>query len=909
MKRLKAVICVLLPLLFCAVLSFTACDFVSYNKGLSAEEEEYRETLGQTKLQYIEQLENLSSQDKYYDSEMRIYVLCLAEGKNELNECEDLDKLKEIFDKNAEIIKTIKTIEDYEEEEKQRQKELQDAKTEYIEKLNAVSSAENYREAERKTFEFYIEKGTEAINGCTDISLPEKIYLSYKETIESIKTAKQYEIEEAAALEEFRTAQIAEVKNYKVMTDYREAERTELGKLISDYEAKIMAAEVKTEIDKFVRDFKIKVYAIKTDKELYDEELIKLKDELKLNLAGAYKLSDYRENEGIEIQNLIKSFNDSVAKVITKEEALSQYIIIKGKLDSVKTASALDAEDRNALIEELYSKLSKNIYDNFDETERVNYLNELESVYSAMCDRVSLEGIRQVYREFGQELGMTEVLKEDLIAYNDTVFYRDNEKNQVDKIKEKYVAQFTENLDNESAKALLQQAKDEINLIKTNDDLWNDSLSEFRATLKALYGDAILEEPRSLTDANDYSELADIIDYYAFYQLSGTEFVCDTFRVKLNFDHNDAWTELVNVYWYCELIRTAVGITSYFESNSDYLVFQLIPYNFASVTNSSKAVSKLISEVEFDSDKSQMTARGENFDDFAYYKYGRTINVWNSQQLWYALEHEYVPICAPDSPAELVMNRAKEILREIIMEGMSDEEKLFKIYTWLGETGRYDGAFQNCKDNLELSCQLRSYHVEGALLDSLGVCFSYAKTFLLLSRVEGLEVYYVFGSHEMDINNVAEGHGYNYVKLNDNWYICDPVRSFLVSPDWLMASYEYFLLPAITYHVNFFGTKTYVHKNIVELIINDAYVDWSIYQSFKVKNLSVFISDVIELKEKIANLMDGSATCFSIICTENAVDEVTDYIIDYSNDNQYLYHITKLKWADAYISEIFIIHL
>lgn len=940
-KVISTIIFLILSLSFVACFC-AGCDFIQYveksdNSQIISDEVKLLQE------NYVDKLYAVTSEIKYRENEQKIFDYALQDAVNELYECRSETQLKQVYEKHLTAIGKIKTDDEYSAEEEanaisayrvavlgnaeksyDKQKYSQEQIT-YFDTVFSTFSGELFETNDREEmnellqkFYFDVHKEDEILSliNYADISVYEesqKKLLTDKlnkckvdirscideECIDGIKDVYKFEV--------YKRDTVKKLNEYVDLALYRDGQAAQIKLILKEQLNLAEEAETKVEEDNIFREYQIVVYNIPTDEMLYTEELEELKDELNASLGNTYKLSFYREDEGLTVQAELESFQELLETIKKKEDVLSQYLLVKSRLDSVKTAKELDEEDRVNLIEELYVQIQGEIDKNISDADRDTYLAKSELVYSAMYDRVSLDGVRQEYQLFVKEISGATIgyLRNELIEFNSTIFYRENEQNQVEALKEEYLAKFADDIEIDDAKALLQEAKDAIGVIKTNDDLWNDSVEEFRADLKSLYGDAILEEPRSLTEANDYSELAKIIDYYAFYQLSGTEFVCDTFRVKLNFAHNDAWTELFNVYWYCELIRTAAGMETVFECG-DYFVVKLIPYNFASVSNIKSSVKRFESAVEFDSDKSKLTARSADFDDFAYYKYSRTINVWNSQQLWYALEHEYVPICKPDSSAEQVMNRAKEILREIIKEGMSDEEKIFQIYTWFGKTGQYDWKYQQNGQDEELSCQLRSYHIEGALFDSFSVCYGFAKTFLLLSRLEGLDVYYVFGPNSRGIDYNVSVHGHNYIKLNGNWYVCDPVRSFLVSPNFSMPTYEFFMLPAIKYRVNFFETTIYVHKDIDELIKSEAYLDWSKCQSLKIKNISAYINDLNDIKDKAEIIMDGTNLRLSIFCKADIVDDVIDYLIAFNNENQYNYDISKLKWADAAVSEIFI---
>ena len=89
------------------------------------------------------------------------------------------------------------------------------------------------------------------------------------------------------------------------------------------------------------------------------------------------------------------------------------------------------------------------------------------------------------------------------------------------------------------------------------------------------------------------------------------------------------------------------------------------------------------------------------------------------------------------------------------------------------------------------------------------------------------------------------------------------------------------------------------------MILDEAYVDWSIYQSFKVNNANAFVTDVSDLKVKISNFIDGTTACFSLFCDKGNIDSVVDYLISYCQEYNFNYNIVKL--ADNTVAEILVI--
>ena len=134
-----------------------------------------------------------------------------------------------------------------------------------------------------------------------------------------------------------------------------------------------------------------------------------------------------------------------------------------------------------------------------------------------------------------------------------------------------------------------------------------------------------------------------------------------------------------------------------------------------------------------------------------------------------------------------MLTRAKEILREIIKDGMSIEEKIFAIYSWYSDNVYYDYAYEDktyVEDRANFPdsevATLRSFHAEGALLDKLAVCCSYAKSTLILMRLEGIEAYrvilHLYSDNAIDNHGEASYGSHAIIALRGSdgkFYYCD----------------------------------------------------------------------------------------------------------------------------------------
>lgn len=169
------------------------------------------------------------------------------------------------------------------------------------------------------------------------------------------------------------------------------------------------------------------------------------------------------------------------------------------------------------------------------------------------------------------------------------------------------------------------------------------------------------------------------------------------------------------------------------------------------------------------------------------------------------------------------ISKAKEIVSSIITDDMNDYEKEVAINQYLCENGSYnEQIFDYINEDGTIDANAtkdfaNSFTPYGILVENLGVCESYAESFLLLAKEAGLDAIIVTGSLD------GVNHEWNRVKLEDSWYTLDVTNndsltvpngyfnlsdelaenvlkennSFLAdtSPDWLKAednSYEYY---------------------------------------------------------------------------------------------------------------------
>lgn len=168
--------------------------------------------------------------------------------------------------------------------------------------------------------------------------------------------------------------------------------------------------------------------------------------------------------------------------------------------------------------------------------------------------------------------------------------------------------------------------------------------------------------------------------------------------------------------------------------------------------------------------------RADNYNSFNINKVGCTVEVSNSEQLVYALEMGFKPVCKPGSNAETVYNKAQAVLKNICNDQMTNTDKLFAIYTWLVMNAEYDHLAYNKSMNNEITAKDTRYYdswfAEGIFNQGKAVCEGFAKAFLIMSKLENIPCVIVTGNN----------HAWNKVYVNGAWYGVDSTHGNSKAP-------------------------------------------------------------------------------------------------------------------------------
>lgn len=300
--------------------------------------------------------------------------------------------------------------------------------------------------------------------------------------------------------------------------------------------------------------------------------------------------------------------------------------------------------------------------------------------------------------------------------------------------------------------------------------------------------------------------------------------------------------------------------------------------------------------------------RSDDFESFAINtKNNGTANVYNTEELWWALEHNYLPVFPiENSKAEAIYNDAKDVLREIINDGMTDYDKALAIFEYLIDRVSYDyDAFRapSSDDFASNAC----YYLEGVFEYNRAVCDGKSKAFVLLCRIEGIECVRDWGSSLTG----GAGHAWNYVKLAGNWYMVDTTAGDAgtalrnkngTAVNVEIADYDYFACPVNSYKLdNNHSESAYEYSGIWSSLLEgndnnaslaDGYFEYDIYS---VENKDFIIDDDAELNFIVDTMIAASAESeYTLLVTSeldsNDIWRAADKAIDeYSNVTFSLY--------------------
>lgn len=299
------------------------------------------------------------------------------------------------------------------------------------------------------------------------------------------------------------------------------------------------------------------------------------------------------------------------------------------------------------------------------------------------------------------------------------------------------------------------------------------------------------------------------------------------------------------------------------------------------ITSGNEAVQNNNYPSHIDELKGSMT-RDSSYEEFAINTLTKTQIVETSEQLFLAAQAGVKPITVAESSAEDIYIIAKDVLRDIITDDMSDYDKIHAIYDWLIHTVEYDGVMldiytdpyheYNDKDSPTYKSYYKynCFNLEGVFEDNLAVCDGFAKAFVLLTRIEGIESIKVNGQSKPLNKSGYVGHAWNKVKLDNNWYVVDSTWGNIISES-NNETYEYmthaYLLVS---DMDIYGTHIEDKSTVV------AYTDNSYYKNTEyTSGKDFYIETEAEFHDMIDTLVNFGQTTYIDFYNATGMDNTT----------------------------------
>ena len=314
------------------------------------------------------------------------------------------------------------------------------------------------------------------------------------------------------------------------------------------------------------------------------------------------------------------------------------------------------------------------------------------------------------------------------------------------------------------------------------------------------FNTAISTETLTITSSD---ELVAYIDFVRFYDIS------TQVKLKLNISDvtqtTDGYSEAITTAYNSIIATESFPTDTSFSRGAASSGGNLYGLFFAGESNWSNHASKVINvsttitiggitkgtdgvstytQQDYALKLSDVNTRANDYDSFKINSLGYDIPVTTSTQLVWVLENGYNPVCEVNSDADHVYTEIKKILRKICDDSMSDVEKLERIYEWIIMNVQYDNSALRLSENLDQIVQNEpnptnkatyqaqinktlkeydSWYIEGVINNKKAVCEGFAKTLLVMARLENIPTIYVTGN----------GHAWNKVYLDGKWYGVD----------------------------------------------------------------------------------------------------------------------------------------
>ena len=179
---------------------------------------------------------------------------------------------------------------------------------------------------------------------------------------------------------------------------------------------------------------------------------------------------------------------------------------------------------------------------------------------------------------------------------------------------------------------------------------------------------------------------------------------------------------------------------------------------------------------------------GDTYDDFASDKQFLYTPVTTSEELYWAVENKITPVFEKtNTRAYTIYQKAKQVLREIISDEMTDYEKALSIFDWIAINSEYDYTSYTTSNGYSslianYPTNLPCFYLEGVFVTGYSVCDGFSKSYSLLCNMLGIDCIRIVGD-AVTIGSKG-GHAWNKVLFDKDPTDDIPAKYYLADITW-----------------------------------------------------------------------------------------------------------------------------
>ena len=480
--------------------------------------------IGKIREYFKEKIKTYKNKNDYRKTEQDKLQAIIDKAVEEIDKADTGVKIEEIAEKAKLEIDRLKTDQMY-------KSELERARKEGKRKLDNYKKESDYREAEWEKIKKIITDAKTEVDAADSPEQVDEIVKTAKGKMDVVKDKLFYEkVEEAKN----------EVKEYKNTSDYREAEKALLKKIVEDAVTAIEKADNETEIREAVNDAKKKMDELKTNAAYNSEAqaaLDKSKAEAKERLRRhkgdeAFWSKSYRDAERKKRLEILKAAEKAVDNAATNDEIAGKEADAKKKLDELKSDADYVKAAKDAAIREIekykdeaqYRPAQKQEFKDIvaEAKERIEKAEDEETVKKIKKETKALLDELKTDLDFCKEEKKGEIVKyvEELKAKNS---YYPAEQAKIDVIVSKTESRILDADTKDELDEVVNSAKGELAEVKTKETVLKETKESVIGALKVYKKksdyrpqeqkkiDEIIEE--AIRNINAATTMGQIIEY------------------------------------------------------------------------------------------------------------------------------------------------------------------------------------------------------------------------------------------------------------------------------------------------------------------------------------------------------------------------------------------------------------